>query len=226
MRQHEHVAQGAPAVLDLVAEQRLALEPEVREHSHGGLLLGDHLHDELAQPRLRGLHDRVAGECAADAAAAGGLGHDEADGAPVRGPARQRREEDDAEDLAVALVDRRPAPRAPLATHPRGGAGRVVEILLDERPVAFGQFLQEPPEGVEMARLERFDGHATASSVRAARNSMMVGMVTFAAVRPTTRPMWPASSRSSSFSSEPTSSTAGAAVSGGTMWSRHAMTLR
>src|SRR5205085_8880802 len=59
VRQHEHVAQGAPAVPDLVAQERLALEPEVREHSHRGLLLGDHLDRELAQPRLRRLHDRV-----------------------------------------------------------------------------------------------------------------------------------------------------------------------
>ena len=55
---------------------------------------------------------------------------------------------------------------------------------------------------------------------------MIVGTVVFAAVRPTTSPMCPASSDSSCLSAEPTRSISGAVASAGTMWSRSARTVR
>jgi hypothetical protein len=53
----------------------------------------------------------------------------------------------------------------------------------------------------------------------------MPGSVTFAALRPATSPAWPAASRSSSFSFEPTRPISGSAAASGTMWSRSAMML-
>ena len=75
---------------DVVLEQPLGLEAELREHLDGRLLRGDDLDDELRRAHLDGLDDGPLGEQAAEPAAAVLGIDDEADLADVAAPADAR----------------------------------------------------------------------------------------------------------------------------------------
>src|SRR5439155_23906739 len=140
MGEQDEVAQLAVAVADVVAQQALGLEAERLEHRHGAVLLGDHLDDQLAQPRLDRLDQRPAREVAADPRAPVVGRDDEAHLADVVRPADKRDDRDVAGHRAVLAGDRA---GAGAVAQPALDGGAVEHLLLEERALVLGDAGEE-----------------------------------------------------------------------------------
>ena len=107
----------------------------------------------------------------------------------------------------------------PVGADGRRHRRRVADVLLDRVTSSSGRPSKKrcraaacPSSGASTASRSGARGHRSswgAGRLRDLRNSEIAGMLTWWAVRPTTWPMWPASSRSSCLSADPTSPSAG-----------------
>ena len=145
----------AGLIADVVVEQRLGLEAEGAEHRDRRLLVGDDLHDHLPQTEAQRLEDGVLGERPADPAAATVGVDDHAYLADVARPALQRHDRDIADDESPSTATDRAAPESDQAATHLG----VAHVLLEERPVAFGDARHELLDGGAVARFELPDLH-------------------------------------------------------------------
>src|SRR5580765_1702350 len=221
VREHDQVLQLTTPVPEVVPQEGLAGEAQGEEHVDGAFLGGRELDDDLHQTVANGGGEGVQREPAAETLAPDcRVGH-EPELCDMVGPAGEQHEGREAGDRAVAGDTDPPSARL---VEPAGDGVRR-HVLLDEGEVARGQAGEEVDESRNVARTQIGDAHEM-TSLRLRRNSMMVGMVRLAAVRPTMRPTWPASRRSSVLSGEPTRPISGAAAASGMMWSRSPRTCR
>ena len=123
---------------------------------------------------------------------------DEPDLADVARPPDQPEDRDRADDLPVLDGDRPPG----RGLHPILEDARVVDVLLEERPVAFGNALKEARQRRAVAVLDRSNLHAAPRSARLSLWSMIqavsFGIVCLNADLPVPNVTWPPGSRSSS----------------------------
>ena len=192
MGQHEQVVDLTGLAAHVVLEQALRLEPELREHRHGGLLLGDDLDDELRRAHLDGLDDGPLGEQPAEPVAAVRGIDDEAQLADVVAPADALEDRDLTADLTV---DERDEPVLRRVVEPRLDHAVGEDVLAEERAVALGHAGEEAPQrvGVTGAEGPHLDLRAgpparhTGSEWRSIQ-SAIVGMLWRWAVRPAITP--------------------------------------